>query len=83
MQFERGHVATKSRAYATSYGRLRAERKAHQENERRQQAELPPLDDRPVIVDAEWRFIRAGLSYGEKWLVDAIRRNLQRSIGAV
>ena len=75
----RGHVATKSRAYSTTYGRLRGDRKAHQEDERRQQAGLPPLDDRPVMVDAEWRFIRAGLSYGEKQLVDAIRRNLQRS----
>jgi hypothetical protein len=76
----RGHVATKSRAYSTTYGRLRGERKAHQESERRQQAGLPPLDDRPIIVDAEWRFIRAGLSYGEKWLVDAIRNSQQRGV---
>ena len=67
------------RGTTRTYGRLRGERKAHQESERRERAGLPPLDDRLVIVDAEWRFIRAGLSYGEKWLVAAIRRSQQRS----
>lgn len=75
----RGHVATKSRAYSTTYGQLRGDRKAHQEKERRERQGRPALDDRPVIVESEWRFIRAGLSYGERPLVDAIRRSRKRA----
>jgi hypothetical protein len=73
----RGHVATKSRAYSTTYGELRGERRAHREAERRERQGLPPTDDRPVITEARWTFLRAGLAYGEQPIVDSIRRQQQ------
>jgi hypothetical protein len=69
----RGHAATKSRAYSTTYGKLREERRAYQDAERRQAQGLPPLDGRNTVIDAKWTFIRSGLAHGEAPIVDAIR----------
>jgi hypothetical protein len=69
----RGHAATKSRRYSVTYGQLRDERKAYQDAERREMRGLPALDDRKIIVDAEWSFVRSGLARGEKAIVDGIR----------
>ena len=68
----RGHCATKSRAYSTTYGQIRAERKARRDEERRERHGLPQLDDRLVVVDTDWTFLRAGLAYGERPIVDAL-----------
>jgi hypothetical protein len=74
----RGHVTTKSRTYSTTYGEIRRERRGYREAERRDRQGLPPIDeDRAVIVEAEWTFLRAGLAYGEAPIVDAIRRSQQ------
>jgi hypothetical protein len=70
----RGHCATKSRLYSTTFGALRADRKAHRDAERRDRQGLPSLDGRQIVVDSKWTYVRSGLSYGERLLVDAIRR---------
>ncbi|BAL86013.1 hypothetical protein AMIS_7930 [Actinoplanes missouriensis 431] len=69
----RGHAATKSRRYSVTYGELRDERMAHQEDERRQAEGLPARDDREILVDAKWRFSGSGLARGEPTIVDGIR----------
>ncbi|GAA4459332.1 replication initiator [Phytohabitans houttuyneae] len=69
----RGHAATKSLAYSTTYGRLQQERRDHQQAERRHSQGLPPLDGRNIVIDAKWRFMRSGLAHGEAPIVDAIR----------
>jgi hypothetical protein len=73
----RGHCATKSRAYSTTYGRLRGDRKAHREAERRTREGLQDLDGRLTITESEWRFIPAGLAFGERPIVDAVARSQQ------
>jgi len=70
----RGHCTTKSRRYSTTFGALRSQRRAHREEQRRVRLGLPSLEGRQVILDTEWKFLRSGLSYGERALVDAIRR---------
>jgi hypothetical protein len=74
----RGHVTTKSRTYSTTYGRIRGERRSYREDERREREGLSPIDeDREVIIEADWTFVRAGLAYGEAPVVEAIRRQQQ------
>jgi replication initiator protein RepSA len=73
----RGHVATKSRTFSATYGQLRADRKAHQESQRREAAGFEPLGDRPVIVASQWKFVRSGLAYGERGFVDTVRHRQQ------
>jgi hypothetical protein len=69
----RGHCTTKSRRYSTTFGSLRAERKAHRDAERRDRLGLPAIDGRAVIIDANWTYVRSGLAYGEAPYVNAIR----------
>ena len=74
----RGYCTTKSRLYSTTFGALRAARREHEDSARRERLGLPPLDDRQVVVDSEWTFVRAGLSYGEAPLIKALRRPQRR-----
>lgn len=57
----RGHIATKSRLYSTTYTALRGERAAW----RRTAAGEPTFDDRPTQTVSKWRFVDAGHSPGE------------------
>lgn len=70
----RGYCTTKSRRYSTTFGALRGARREHRDNERRERLGLPSLVGRQVRVDSEWTFMRAGLSYGEAPLIEALRR---------
>jgi hypothetical protein len=70
----RGHCATKSRLYSTTFGALRSERRSYRDAERRDRLGLPAIDGRQVVVDAEWKFVRSGLAYGEAPFVDALVR---------
>jgi hypothetical protein len=67
-----GHCTTKSRRYSTTFG-SRGQRRSHRDEERRTLLGLPSLDGRDLVIRSEWRFIRAGLVYGEEPLVAAIR----------
>jgi hypothetical protein len=71
------HVRDARASRTSTYGQLRGERRAHQEAERRERHGLPTLDDRPVITEAQWTLIRTGLAYGERLIVDSIRREQQ------
>lgn len=54
----RGHILTKSRAYSTTYGALRAERADHERA-------APNYPDEPdAITDAHWRYVGSGHTSG-------------------
>lgn len=78
----RGHVTTKSRSFSATYGQLRADRRAHQDRERREAAGLKPLDGRHLLVESQWRFVRSGLAYGERPFVDSSRQR-QRAADSI
>jgi hypothetical protein len=68
-----GHCTTKSRRYSTTFGSLRRQRRSYRDNERRARLGLPSLNGRDVSVKGEWKYLRSGLSYGERPLVDTIQ----------
>jgi len=65
----RGHVLTKSRAYSTTYGELRAVREEHRNN-------AEPTDDVPVITESSWRYIGSGHSLAEAEIAAGIAEDL-------
>jgi hypothetical protein len=52
-----GHFATKSRAYSTTLGALRADRAAHQREQAIAAGLLPDVDDDTGIVVTDWHFV--------------------------
>ncbi|MFB8350593.1 replication initiator [Streptomyces niveus] len=54
----RGHILTKSRAYSTTYGALRAERADHE------RTAPDPADEPDAITDAHWRYVGSGHTPG-------------------
>jgi hypothetical protein len=55
-----GHFATKSRAYSTTLGALRADRAAHQREQAVAAGLLPDVSDTAIVV-TDWHF--AGREY--------------------
>ncbi|MHA6759882.1 replication initiator [Streptacidiphilus sp. PAMC 29251] len=60
----RGHCLTKSRAYSTTYGTLRAVRSAHRTG--------PPLSEAEVVTESAWRYAGRGYTPGEAALAAGI-----------
>jgi len=56
-----GHLSTKSRAYSTTLGTLRAARAAHQRETAQAVGLLPDLDSETTLTITDWHF--AGRSY--------------------
>jgi hypothetical protein len=56
----RGHFSTKSRAYSTTLGALRADRAAHQREYAKAAGLLPDLDDDTTLVINHWHFAGRG-----------------------
>jgi hypothetical protein len=56
----RGHFATKSRAYSTTMGALRAERAAYQREHAKAAGLLPDLDENTTLVVNHWHFAGRG-----------------------
>ena len=56
-----GHFATKSRAYSTTLGALRADRAAHQRETAIAVGLLPDLNDGTAVTVTDWHY--AGRSY--------------------
>ena len=52
----RGHFSTKSRAYSTTLGALRADRAAHQREQAIAAGLLPDLASEATVVLADWHF---------------------------
>jgi hypothetical protein len=52
----RGHFATKSRHYSTTFSALRAERTAHQRDHAPTDSRWPVPEDDTTLVLAHWRF---------------------------
>ncbi|MBY8886902.1 plasmid replication initiator protein [Streptomyces sp. PTM05] len=67
----RGHILTKSRAYSTTYGALRAERAEHRKGSL--------AGDKAQVTAAEWRFVGSGLTLGEQWFARSIRESRQNN----
>lgn len=62
----RGHILTKSRAYSTTYGALRAERADHERA-------APDYADEPdAITDAHWRYVGSGHTPGAALIVAGV-----------
>ncbi|WP_018653810.1 replication initiator [Actinomadura flavalba] len=68
----RGHFSTKSRAYSTTLGRLRAERCNHNQRAHEVTTGRLPFDDDAVLVVAHWRYVGQGLTPGERLLTTAL-----------
>lgn len=51
-----GHFATKSRAYSTTLGALRADRAAYQREQAIAAGLLPDLDSETTVVRTDWHF---------------------------
>jgi len=56
----RGHFSTKSRAYSTTMGALRADRAAHQRQYATAAGLLPDLDHETTLVINDWHFAGRG-----------------------
>ena len=56
----RGHFSTKSRAYSTTMGALRADRAAHQREYAAAAGLLPDLDSDTTLVINDWHFAGRG-----------------------
>lgn len=69
----RGHCTTKSAAYSTTLSKLRSDRAEYQAARRREALGLPVIDPATVVVDAEWRFVMAGLQRGEAAILAGLR----------
>ncbi|WP_328343663.1 replication initiator [Micromonospora sp. NBC_00421] len=68
----RGHIASKSRAYSTTYTALRAAREEH----RRDQAEKEATDS-DTITDKRWTYTGTGHTAGQAMFADAIADDLR------
>ncbi|MFM9615219.1 replication initiator [Streptomyces niveiscabiei] len=66
----RGHVLTKSRAYSTTYGELRAVRAEHR-------ADPIEYHDGTAITDSTWRYIGSGHSPAEADIATGIAEDLR------
>ncbi|WP_370087660.1 replication initiator [Streptacidiphilus sp. MAP12-16] len=64
----RGHCLTKSRAYSTTYGQLRAVRAAHRTG--------PPLTDSQTVTESAWRYVGHGYTPGEAELAAGIAETI-------
>ena len=53
-----GHFSTKSRAYSTTLGTLRADRAAHQRETAHAAGLLPDLNADTTLTITDWHFIR-------------------------
>ncbi len=62
-----GHFATKSRAYSTTLGALRADRARHQREQAIAAGLLPSLDDATTITAADWHFLGRGHPLTGAW----------------
>jgi hypothetical protein len=60
-----GHFSTKSRAYSTTLGALRAERAAHQREYAKAAGLVPDLGGSTTLVIADWDF--AGRGHPPGW----------------
>ncbi|MBM0276398.1 replication initiator [Micromonospora tarensis] len=69
----RGHIASKSRAYSTTYTALRAAREEH----RRDQADELLPDDPDAMTDKRWTYTGNGYTAGQAMFADAIADDLQ------
>lgn len=69
----RGHIASKSRAYSTTYTALRAAREEH----RRDQTEERLPDSPNTITDKQWTYTGNGHTPGQAMFADAIADDLQ------
>ncbi|KIE28165.1 replication initiation protein [Streptomyces sp. MUSC 125] len=76
----RGHFSTKSRAYSTTLGALRAARRAWRTEQARLRAGLPDLDPASTLVVGHWAYQGTGYSPGGALLAAAVwhRRELAR-----
>lgn len=70
----RGHTATKSRAYSTTYTALRAARAEHL---RALYDDDMPDTDAAVIVEKNWRFTHAGHTVGQAMFAEGIADDLR------
>lgn len=70
----RGHIASKSRAYSTTYTALRAAREQHR-RDHNDQEETP--DDIDTITDKDWTYTGNGHTVGQAMFADAIADDLQ------
>ncbi|MFD3488826.1 replication initiator [Streptomyces sp. NPDC058665] len=69
----RGHILTKSRAYCTTYGALRAERADHERA-------APDYADEPdAITDAHWRYVGSGHTPGAALIAAGIAEDHARN----
>ncbi|MFD3484500.1 replication initiator [Streptomyces sp. NPDC058665] len=69
----RGHILTKSRAYSTTYGALRAERADHERA-------APDYTDEPdAITDAHWRYVGSGHTPGAALIAAGIAEDRARN----
>ncbi|GGR64221.1 zinc finger-like domain-containing protein [Streptomyces roseolus] len=76
----RGHFSTKSRAYSTTLGALRAARRAWRTEQARSHAGLPEPDPDTTLVVGHWTYLGSGYSPGAALLAAAVwhRRELER-----
>ncbi|MFI7332842.1 replication initiator [Micromonospora aurantiaca (nom. illeg.)] len=70
----RGHIASKSRAYSTTYSALRAAREQHR-RDHNDQEETP--DDIDTITDKDWTYTGNGHTPGQGMFADAIADDLR------
>jgi hypothetical protein len=56
----RGHFSTKSRAYSTTLGTLRADRAAHQRESAQAAGLLPDLDSETTLTITDWHYAGRG-----------------------
>ena len=70
----RGHTATKSRAYSTTYTALRAARTEHL---KALYDDDVPDTDAAVLVEKNWRFTHAGHTAGQAMFADGIADDLR------
>ncbi|GAB2729800.1 replication initiator [Kitasatospora kifunensis] len=74
----RGHCLTKTRAYSTTYGQLRADRAEHARALAGSHDLFTDWDD-GTVTDAVWRFVGQGHSPAEKLIATGIAEDLAAS----
>ncbi|GID26994.1 replication initiator [Paractinoplanes brasiliensis] len=67
----RGHTATKSRRYSTTYTALRAARADYRDTDTN-----PPASDGDLITEKQWRYSHAGHTLGQAMYADGIADDL-------
>ncbi|MFI6325502.1 replication initiator [Nonomuraea sp. NPDC050556] len=68
----RGHFSTRSRAYSTTLGALRAAREVHARDHEITTGRLPLFDEDTVLVVSEWEYAGKGHSAGDQLLAAAL-----------